>query len=392
MSRPNADAHYAAGMKARAENDMEKARVEFAIACSIEPLDDACSYQLGACYADMGRPEEGLYYLNHAFHLNPRNHHAGTVLGAVLSVLGRTQQSKDVLDRVITMAPHMPSAHWNRAGVNLALGNFTQGWSDYEYGFCNGKRTSRFPAQKWDGKAKGRVLFTAEQGIGDAIQFARFVKEAGAEYSILEVRPELYKLMHLSAVADRVSINHGDGATSEEFDYYYPIMSLPHLLGIEYSDVKGAPYLRNPLGKTYVLEGQKKIGYVYKGNPQFGNDRNRSIHNPAYLEPLLSADVSLYNMQKGDDGSVANDCSDWADTADCLMRIDALVTVDTGIAHLAGALGVRTLLMVPYVCDWRWGNPQKPTCKVNWYDSVEIYRQPKPRDWHSVIKQVVEAL
>lgn len=388
-----ADDAYAQGHRCRAAGDLDGARQAFQLAAQLEPGDDAIWAELGRVIADQGNPEVALAYLDRAVKLNPRNHHALCVYGAVLSVVGRNRQAIKALSDCLAMAPHMPAGHWNRAGVNLAAGNYQQGFADYEYGFCNGKRIPRLPVPMWDGKARGRVLFWGEQGAGDIMMFVRFIRQANPEYAIFETRPDMLRLMEASGVADRVVVAIGDGVTNEEFDHHCPILSLPTILGLEQGDISGKPYLFRPFGKHYILEGSPKVGLVHKGNPAYPNDHKRSIHNEAFLEPIRNhPGIALYNYQKDTPDSVTNDCFDWGDTADALSALDVLVTTDTGIAHLAGAMGVRTMLMIPYASDWRWGDCENPSPRSIWYDSVDIYRQPRPRDWRSVVNAVVASL
>lgn len=388
----NLDELFAHGLGLKDAGHLEEAGAVFLQISRLDPTDDAALTELGRVRADQGEFFDARDALLDAIRINPRNHHALCVLGAVLVSGGLVKEGKAYLDRCLEIAPHMASAHWNRSGANLSLGNWEQGWRDFEYGWTIQKRDMRFPFNLYDGKQQGTVLFWGEQGAGDIFQFSRFLVKRQAQRVIFEVRPEMYRLFKAQThwAVDELAVGENSGATDAEFDAHYPIMSLPFLRGYTSASIKD-PYMVAPGIKEFNLDNsKKKVGYVWSGTANHPNNANRSMPM-RYLQPLMEQKWNHYVLQKGEGGPIS-ECADWADTADLLMQFDVLVTVDTGIAHLAGALGIRTFMMVPFVREWRWGDPLEHAETTPWYPSMRIFSQREPGDWEGVISRVKEAI
>ncbi len=320
-------------------------------------------------------------------------------LGNALLALGHVEQAAECYDLALRQAPDLPAAHWNRALLWLQQGDFQRGWAEYEWGFAAGERPSReFQQPRWQGEplAGKRLLVWAEQGFGDTLQFARYLpqlRQQGARV-IFECQPELTALVRDSGVADTV-IGGGDESPGD-FDFQVPLLSLPGLLGARVDTIPapGGYLLADParvaawserLGPAQGL----RIGVAWSGNPQQPVNRLRACPAEQMLAALSGLPgVTLYSLQKNVDLTDARlvdmtaDLHDFAETAAFVTNLDLVVTVDTAVAHLAGALGrtVWTLLSQP--ADWRWmeGDANTP-----WYASMHLLRQPRPGQWDDLL-------
>lgn len=301
-----------------------------------------------------------------------------------------------------------PRIEWEQSLLDLLLGDMPKGWDRHE-------ARLRFPAEfrperafiepPWDGGAfHGKTLLLwPEQGLGDSLMVLRYlplVKALGGRI-ILEIQPALKNLAATCVGADLVI---PFGVPLPHFDLQASLMSLPCLFRTDLSSIPAEiPYLTVPPGAVPAPEiadcvsqstGYRRIGLVWAGNRAHKRDRDRSIQ-PEALAPLaVLPDVSWFSFQLDSSEfpplpnlvSLAPWLKDFTDTAQALQTMDLLITVDTSVAHLAGALGIPTLLLISYQPDWRWllGRDDSP-----WYPTLRLYRQPAYGDWESVIKKVV---
>ena len=316
-------------------------------------------------------------------------------------------------DQAIALEPNNPQAYWNKAVSLLLEGQFSQGWVFFESrklvpALNVGIRT--FTQPEWDGKAslKGKTIFLySEQGYGDTVQFARFAKTLAGQGAqvVLGVQPELVDILS-SMSADFGFVVDGDALPS--FDYHCALLSLPGLLGVDASNIPFSDrYLRsqpavlanwnNRLGPA----SKPRVGLVWRGNATHSNDKNRSIaladllpHLPAGIEYVcLQKDIfqaeDLLLSQRPDILRFKHDIHSFSDTAALCQIVDLVVSVDTSVAHLSAAMGMRTILLLPFNQDWRWllNRTDSP-----WYQSVEIIRQGQKRDWGSVFAKLNSSL
>jgi ADP-heptose:LPS heptosyltransferase len=257
------------------------------------------------------------------------------------------------------------------------------------------------------------LLVTYEAGHGDVIQFCRYVpllKAQGAMHITLLCHPALTGLMRSLHGLDAVC-SFDEPLTSQHFDYWMPLMSAPHYLGTRADTVPtelpylhAEPSLCAQWGK-HLPTGAPRIGLVWKGNPQFENDADRSLAHLQTLAPLWTASgVDFVSLQKGEgEADVAERqaqqpltdlgrrMQDFADAAAIVAQLDLVITVDTAMAHLAGALGKPCWLLLPwYMTDWRWGAEGVQSI---WYPNVmRLFRQGPDGDWQPVIAEVALAL
>ncbi|MCW5297833.1 tetratricopeptide repeat protein [Herbaspirillum lusitanum] len=368
------------------------------------------------------RVEEALADYDHALRLLPDSSEALYNRAAALEELQRYDEAIEAYKRVPQNDPNFQSACWNTALANLKLGNLEAGWRQYEQRWQTEqmRKTQRYFTQPlWLGQESllGKtILLHSEQGFGDTLQFVRYVPllaERGARV-ILQVQPALKLLL---AKLKGVAILLATGEQSPPFDLHCPLMSLP--LACEtftLSDIPNQTYLAvDPLKSESwrVRLGDKRkprIGLVWSGsNPRANSPASKRLDAVrsmpfATLSPLLQNDaVDYYSLQvadnavlqlrmHGDGKRVADysrDLRDFSDTAALIDNLDLVISVDTAVAHLAGALGKPVWLLNRYNPDWRWLLERSDS---PWYPSMRIFRQSKAGDWSTVVSEVQQAL
>ena len=369
-------------------------------------------FNLGVALQALERHADAAAAYRRALALAPQHVGALTNLGRALQKQAQPQEAVACFERALTLKPDLPEAHWGLATQRLLLGDFTRGWEEYEHRWTlpeNQGLRREFAAPRWDGgDIAGRtILLHAEQGIGDTLQFVRYaplLARRGAHVIVLCQPPLKRLLMEM----DDVSVI-ADGEPLPEFDLQLPLMSLPRRFGTALATIPAdVPYLRaDPVDvRTWSkkLDGKNhfKIGLVWAGNRRHLNDHNRSCTLEA-LAPL--ADVSgirLYSLQKGEATAGIRSASanmelvdlndelvDFADTAAVITCLDLVITVDTAVAHLAGALARPAWLLLPFAPDWRWMLAREDS---PWYPSLRLFRQNQAGDWDSVLTAVIHAL
>lgn len=333
-------------------------------------------------------------------------------LGIVQHLLGDFSDSQASYRAVIQSSPEHADAHLNLGMSQLLQGKFQPGWSNYLWRTrCAKKIAARFEAPTWDGAEapEKTILVHAEQGLGDTIQFARFLPAVRALTGrvVFRVQPALAPLFAQWEGVDTLWV---EGEEPVPFDCHVPLMNLPALLGTDADSVPmAAGYLR-PLGSTPedLLRAltpdnpRLRVGLVWAGNPHHANDQRRSCPFEL-LRPLLSLpDIEWFSLQKGPREADLR-ASPWAAdvrdlstmvtgfnrTAHAIEALDLVISVDTAIAHLAGAMGTPTWILLPAVPDWRWF---LETERSIWYQSVRLFRQTRRDRWPTALLQIEEAL
>jgi tetratricopeptide (TPR) repeat protein len=360
----------------------------------------------------LDRPEEALAAYERALALRPQHAEALSNLPNTLCQLGRIDEALGAFERLLRLRPDDPEAHFNSSFAYLAAGDYERGWKEYEWRWE--ALRGRLPPEAADkplwlggedisGKT---VIVYAEQGFGDAIQMARYVPllaARGAE-PVIACAPALEDLLGSVPGVRRVFSSREPPLA---FDYHVPIMSLPRAFGTTFASIPSqVPYVHAPKAATSAwrarraaLGTQRKVGLAWAGNPKHKRDRARSLP-VELLAPLLAAPGCVFfSLQKGDAaGSLVDldprgerivdytaELETFADTAALVSALDAVITVDTAVAHLAGALGKPVWVLLPFAPDWRWmrNRPDSP-----WYPSARLFRQPRPGDWKSAIDAV----
>lgn len=332
---------------------------------------------------------------------------------ASLKHLHRLEESIASSNKAIAIDPNYPDAHWNRALTYLLKGDLAQGFKGYHWRWEleNFKKIRRTFAQpQWLGTPSIRgkkLLIHGEQGFGDTIQFARYAAlvQAAGGHVVYEVEPPLFKLFQsLPGVGTLLR----QGESLPEFDYYCPVMSLPMALGTGMASIPApSSYLKADnakLAQWAEALGPKtvpRVGLAWSGSPTHQDDHNRSIALSTLLEGL-PAGLQYFSLQRdvraADTAALAgahNIChfgeqlADFSDTAALCELMDLVISVDTSLAHLSGALGLPTWVLLPHLPDWRWLLERRDS---PWYPSIRLYRQSKARHWDDVLQAVANDL
>ncbi len=361
---------------------------------------------LGLALQNTGQLEPALQEFQRALQLQPDNHAIRNNLAIVLRDLGYPEQAEETWRQVLADAPLFPSAHFNLATLLLSRGDFATGWAEFEWrDRMPGARPRSFSQPRWRGeplgypRGDGVLLIHAEQGLGDTLQFCRFVLLATKRSRVvLEVPSTLVRLLARLEQVDRV-VAQGDPLPA--FQAHCPMLSLPAIFGTGADTIPAdIPYLTAPASSLWAsrvnaLRGLR-VGLCWAGNRTYSHDRWRSL-SPAACEALSAVPgVSFVSLLKDPRESVPGwlhdwtaDLSDFADTASLIAELDLVISVDTAVAHLAGTLGKPVWLLNRFVADWRWLRDRDDS---PWYPTLRQFRQPTPGDWSSVLQNVARAL
>lgn len=364
----------------------------------------------------LGRTQEARAHLEQVIAAAPRMLGALNNFAALLQDLGEHSEALALLERAGALAPDNPQVRWNRALSELATGNYASGWQDFEARWegCENLRGaySKPLERAWRGEsiAGKRLLLWAEQGFGDTLQFVRFVgelRQRGATV-LLEAQPELVSA--LRTMPDIASVIER-GERLPEYDMHCPLMSLPHRLGTTLDTLPAAaPYLTaDGARERYWREelakySHPRIGLVWAGRARTGTvdlaaiDARRSL-SFVQLAPIVAVHgVQFFSLQKDSSDANATQATcidfsaqwrDFADTAAFVANLDLVISVDTAVAHLAGAMGKPVWLLNRYDSCWRWLRDRDDS---PWYPTLRQFRQPEPGDWTDPVHRVADAL
>lgn len=418
---PNlAEAHNNRGMALQALGRRTEALSSFRQAITLSPNFARAHNNQGAVLQQLSRLDEALASFQRAVALDANLAEAHNNCGDLLRQLGREEDAIACFDRAIAANPGHAEAHWNKALALLATGDYARGWELYEWRWkqAKGKSIKRnLPQSLWLGDepiAGKTILLYAEQGMGDAIQFSRYAKPV-ADLGAHVVLEAPQALLQLFATLDGVTQLIKLGDPLPPFDYQCPLMSLPrafrtHLATIPApraylaADPVKTDWWRRKLGE----QGKRRVGLVWAGGfrpdqPETWDLNARRNIDLSELAPLKSDRVEFYSLQKGEPAEsdlarleatqwngptvidFTSDLRDFSDTAALVANLDLVITVDTSIAHLVGALGRPVWILNRFDSCWRWlrGREDSP-----WYPTATIYRQDQPGDWRGVIEKV----
>ncbi|WP_309672454.1 tetratricopeptide repeat protein [Gemmatimonas sp.] len=396
---------------------------------SIESANVTAIYELGAALLDAGAPSEARQLFERVVRRRPKDPAALGALAGATRADGDPQRAWPIVQRAMAIAPQQPSLLLTAAQIRHALGDLTrarywldraeavrpahdptrlqraltlltsgpsaEGWADFEHrGLPSPPGTG---AAAWHGESLvgQSILVTTEQGQGDNFQFVRYVAELsrrGASRVLVECHPGAVSLFVASGFD---AVAKGEAPAT---DWYVPMLSLPHWLGtgVDLAS-EGIPYLLTGVGATPRSgSARRRVGVVWQGNPAFLATTLRDFDVSLLPRLLDVADVEWVSLQYGATGGEMPEkllkpqlSANWLDTALLLGDMDAIVSVDTGIAHLAGAMGIPTVVLLPFTPDWRWG---LGTDRSPWYPATRLIRQQAPRDWASCIGPLHAAL
>jgi Tfp pilus assembly protein PilF len=390
---------------------VEALRLIQAAAASNPNLGQIAS-DMGGILTRMGRLEEALESYDRAAELQPDDPAALNGRGLGRSLKGRYEEAITAFTRAIEIKPDYPAAHFHLGLALLVTGRFAQGWEEYEWRWAVEHSTSArppLPLASWNGESlagKGIYLYT-EQGLGDAIMFARYAPMVAARGGtvLFCVRPSLKALL-----ADLPGVQVGvEGDTGPRCDYMCALLSLPRIFKTDLASIPAdVPYIHASPERIATWQrriprdGRLNVGLVWAGARGFSGDSQRTI-GLAPMLPLLDDPrirfVSLHAELRDDDAALmtqhpevahfGSELGDFADTAALIAQLDLVISVDSAVAHLAGAMAKPVWILLPFNPDFRWlvGREDSP-----WYPTARLFRQPAAGDWPSVIARVRDAL
>ncbi len=407
--------HHNRGAALQALGRTEEAIASYDRALQLNPRNAGVFNDRGASLRALGRRDAALADYDAALALDPKNVAAWYNRGGTLRDLGRVEEAVESYGQAVALNPDLAIAHHNRALCRLQLGDYLGGFEEYEWRKrCPTFDDPRYGLERpWAGeRLKGKSLFVfPELYQGDVIQFARFVlaaEQAGARVTLAAP-----KAMHALLQTLSPSINlRGEDEAGESYDYQSPLLSLPHAFKTTLESLPNAPYLRaDPARVAHWREaiGPQgfKVGVVWQGSTlPYALPLQRSFPLAALKGLAALPDVRLISLQKVNGleqlhtlpkGMAVEDLGEgfdpgpeaFVDTAAAMSCCDLVITPDTSVAHLAGALGVNTWVALPAVSDWRWMSARDDS---PWYPHTRLFRQSVPGDWTAVFDEMAGAL
>ncbi|WP_434107697.1 tetratricopeptide repeat protein [Paraburkholderia caffeinilytica] len=408
----SAEVHFNAGNAYNAQGRHTEAIASFEQALALRPRYAEAHINLGSLIGKLGDYAGAESHYRRAVVLKPNPTNL-VCLGGSLGAQDRLNEEEGLYRHALALDPHYADAHQNLAWLLLKRGDYKQGWaafakrwrkSDYEAIVVPG--IAEWRGEPLDGR---RLLLVGEQGFGDHFQFlryARVLEQLGATLDIC-VREPLLPLVERIPGVHRAF----NGTPEGEYDFWVPMMSVPSCVGTELSTIPAdVPYVFADQAKTKAWrkrvnaagKTKRKVGLVWSGSPTFGNDRYRSMAL-ADLGALSELEgIAWYPLQKGSAHAQLADASEafrahdftadlhnFDDTAALIMNLDLVIAVDTGVAHLAAALGKPVWVLLPANSDWRWLEERSDS---PWYPAMKLFRQTTLGDWTPVVKRVSEAL
>ncbi|WP_136524498.1 tetratricopeptide repeat protein [Geomonas ferrireducens] len=382
---------------------------QYRSALAVRRGDPIALNNMGSTLFRLGRFAEAARQFRLALERMPDAPEIAVALGGALQRSGDLDGALACFSDLVRRRPDDADAHWNRALALLLAGDFKTGWSEYQWrwkkeSFTSPRRAFETPA--WDGAPLNgkRILVHGEQGYGDTIQFARYLPMVAQRGGVVIAECQSAALIPLMESIPGVSEVCVMGEELPPFDLESPLLSLPHIFGTELDTVPDrVPYLAPPPERLAhwreKLSGDPgfKVGLVWAGKPLPDPFRSCPI---AELTPLSEVPgVTLYSLQVGEEGAKAHECPglvdltagirDFGDTAALIAGLDLVISVDTSVAHLAGALGKPVSLLLPMAGDYRWLVAREDS---PWYPTMRLFRQKLQGEWGEVVQRVRAAL
>jgi tetratricopeptide (TPR) repeat protein len=381
-------------------------------AAAMAPNESAVHSALSLALMETGQFDEALAENLQAVRLDPKSFEATLSLSSLYVKMLRLSEAIEAADRALALRPDSAAAHWNKALASLTAGDFETGWREFEWRlacFPNLRRNFEAPPWKQQDLSGKTILLHCEGGIGDAIQFVRYVPliKHRAGRVILECPPPLADLFRaLKDGPDELIVR---GAALPPFDFHCPLQSLPFNFGTTLRSVPSSvPYLHADPQKVEGFrarmtlgERSLKVGLCWTGSPNPDDIRSRTLETFAPLGSMKC--VTFYSLQVGPSATevaqpenarlavvgLSEELRDFADLAGAIANLDLVISVDTSVAHLAGALGRDVWTLIPLVPDFRWmlGREDSP-----WYPTMRLFRQRRRTDWDEPLARMADAL
>lgn len=398
----------------------EQGKLEAAVNCyqsalCISPDYADALFNMGNTHLSRRNLDQALSCFKQAVQFDPMHAKTHGNLGRTYHLMGLVNQANECFEKALRLKPDYPEAHFNRAVCKLLAGRWEEGWQEYEWRFKCKNRHRAYPhrlnGERWYGESfAGRTLLVhSEQGIGDALQFVRYlpmVKERGGRI-IFEARRSLMNLFKNLQELDELIELSADRPPSPHYDLYVPLCSLAGIFNTIPSDVPNrVPYLKADPAK--VNQWRKRlpdsginVGLVWSGNDTY---KERTVTLTDLIPLAFIKGINWIGLQKGPAASqVRADClphnfkvnnwgeifEDFSDTAAAVECLDLIISIDTAVAHLAGAMGKQVWILLPAVPDWRWLLDQSRT---PWYPTAQLFRQFGQGDWDAIITHMSVAL
>ena len=413
-----AAAHYNLGVALQKLGRLDDAAAALREAVRLAPSLAAAHNSLGSVLRDAGAPEEALAGYRRAAELAPADARYAANVGTALHDLGRVDEAVASFDHALRLDPDYARGRAHRALSLLLAGDYARGLADYEARPVGQTAAAAARGPAWDGSdPSGKTIqLHGEQGLGDTIQFVRYAPLLAARGATVAVQcpAPLVRLLRESLPPRGVSGVFAEGEPPPSYDVHCPLPGLPYRFGTRVKTIPAdVPYLAAPADRVAAWRARAagdaaapagralRVGLVWAGGNSHPNDRRRSAPLAAF-EPLAAVPgVRLYSLQKGERAAALRNAPGWApqdwgaafddfaDTAAAIESLDLVISVDTSVAHLAGALGRPVWTLLPFAPDWRWllGRADSP-----WYPTMRLFRQPRPGDWSAVVRDVQLAL
>ncbi|CAB1064797.1 hypothetical protein D1BOALGB6SA_9594 [Olavius sp. associated proteobacterium Delta 1] len=412
LSPDYAQAYNNLGNVYRDKFDYQAAMEQYHQALSLAPESSMINYNLGILFQIRNEADKAVLYYQKAVEGQSPIPDAHNNLGKYYQDRNQPERSISHFVKAIDLDPEHFDAHFNRSLSLLATARFEEGWNEYEWRFKRDdwKRVypHRLKSPRWDGREfTGKTLFIhSEQGFGDTIWFVRYlpqVKSRGGSI-IFESRPELIDLLQDNIGVDQLASMSFDHPPQISHDLHIPLMSLPAVLATTIETIPAqVPYLYASEAKfqnwaARINGSGFKIGLVWAAKSTNKHERSCALEN--FLPLLTIKNIQIYGLQKGEDAQTVNqmpvdvhnlgqEFETFADTAGAVECLDLVISVDTAVAHLAGAMGKPVWVLLPFAADWKWLLERRDS---PWYPTMRLFRQPQPGDWKRVVLSLVEEL
>lgn len=406
-----AQAHANLGLTLEKQKDFPQAEACYLKAIEINPEHAESHLNLGVLLAHQKQFEAAEASLQRALTLKPHLAETWSNLGVLYAATKRELEAERCHRTALFLDPECAMASFNLSYLLLLQGRFEEGWQRLELRDWYQSLANYLTMPRWTGEslAQKSLLISYEAGHGDVIQFCRYsaqLKAMGASRITLICHPPLKALLATLEGIDEL-IDYNAAIPPSGWDYWTPLLSIPDYCQTRLNNIPAAlPYLSAAPERVAKFVGAipkqgLRIGLVWKGNPNFENDADRSLPSIEVLAPLWGVTgVHFISLQKGEGENeqppgpmlaMASEIGDFADTAAIISCLDLVICVDTAAAHLTGALGMPCWVLLPaYKSDWRW---LKERCDSPWYpDVMQLYRQSAMGDWGPVVQQLARDL
>ncbi len=407
-----ADAYYNLALAQKKQNQFEDAIKNFQQSIQFSSDNANAWYNLGNIFKTLNQHETAVECYRQTIKRNPGFDKTYNNMALVQQEQGRMDEAIRNNRHALHLKPEFAEYHWNLSIALLLNGELSEGWKEYEWRFMRAELDTTYPYQfgipRWDGSSfKDKRLFVhSEQGMGDTLQFIRYlplVKSLGGTV-IFETYGPLFNLLKGFPGVDELVELAPDRSLPEKCDFHVPLMSLAHVFGTTIHTIPSSlPYIFSSHKKAdqwkACINGKEfKVGIVWAGKPEHENDQNRSCMLEHFTVLAGIPGLKLCGLQKGagtrqtasldEKMHMINfdaELIDFSDTAAAIENLDLIISVDTAVAHLAGAMGKPVWTLLPFAPDWRWMLERNDS---PWYPTMRLFRQKNHGDWDSVFKLI----